>query len=69
MPNVEINTTSKLFLMFFSMDSLKDKSVPHCTFIYLKLNIVECSEQQEYADILDIFFVRLSFNGWSMVIA
>ena len=31
MPNVEINTTSNLFLMFFSMDSLKDKSVSHCS--------------------------------------
>jgi len=30
MPNVEINATSKLFSMFFSMDSLKDKSVSHC---------------------------------------
>jgi len=36
MPNVDINTTSKLFLMFFSMDSLKDKSVSVCIFVLLK---------------------------------
>ena len=32
MPNVKINTTSKLVLKFFSMDSLKDNSISLCMF-------------------------------------
>ena len=40
--DVEINTTSKLFLMFFIMDSLIDKSVSHCILENFDINNLHC---------------------------
>ena len=61
MPYVEIYTTSKLFLTFFSMDSLKDKSVSRCigiSFSHLALMFqnITIGNFQAYA-ILVYYFV------------